>query len=575
MKEGNKHKKTVETVQRPAHFNLKLWMLGVASALLLSIPYIIPHLGMVSLVAFLPLFAAEYLATSYGKKNFWVIYYCTFLIWNLIATYWIYLATLPGAIAAITLNALQMAIIFRLFRWFRKLTAGILPYIFFMFLWVGWEHAYYTWQVSWPWLTLGNAFAASVKSIQWYSLLGAVGGSFWILLLNILIFRIILLLSKREKITVSAISVAIIFIIPTAYSHIRYYSYKERTGENVTKRVAILQPNIDPYNDKFSGMTQEQQNDILFKLADKAVDDKTFLMLAPETFYTPSSRFDCLREATPEDCVTYNTFRIFAMSHNVNFIFGAVTQHYYMPVIKNQSPGDPYSGSFDLSTPPTPTSRPVAGGATWYDNFNTAVFVGPRGDQKDFYHKSKLVILAESVPVIHGKSVFKSLGIDLGGSIGNFGSDRERNIFYTNDHVLLGTAICYESVFGDYFRDYINKGAQVMTIITNDGWWGNTFGYRQHFNYARLRAIETRRDIARCANTGISGIINQRGDVVSHTGWWKRCYLKGTVNLNNDITPFVKYGDITGRVSLFAFFLLLLMGIVRQITKKTIIKGVL
>ena len=140
---------------------------------------------------------------------------------------------------------------------------------------------------------------------------------------------------------------------------------------------------------------------------------------------------------------------------------------------------------------------------------------------------------------------------------------------------MLGTAICYDSVFGDYFRQYVEKGAQMMTVITNDGWWGNTFGYRQHLNYARLRAIETRRDIARCANTGISAFINQRGDIVSQTGWWKRCYSKGEVNLNNDVTVFVKYGDIIGRVSLFAFFLLLLAGIVRQITKKSIIKGVL
>src|SRR5574344_668601 len=103
MQEGKKHKienNNAAVTQRPAHFNLKLWMLGCASALLLSIPYIIPHVGVVALVAFLPLLAAEYIATENGKKNFWIIYYCTFLIWNIITTYWIYLATLPGAIAA-------------------------------------------------------------------------------------------------------------------------------------------------------------------------------------------------------------------------------------------------------------------------------------------------------------------------------------------------------------------------------------------------------------------------------------------------------------------------------------------
>lgn len=579
MQESKKHKKEnkcAAVTQKPAHFNLKLWMLGFASALLLSIPYIIPHVGMVALVSFLPLLAAEYIATENGKKNFWIIYYCTFLIWNIITTYWIYLATLPGAIAAVTLNALQMAIIFRLFRWFRKLTDGVLPYLFLIFLWVGWEHIYATWQVTWPWLTLGNAFATSIKSIQWYSVFGTLGGSFWILLVNVLLFRVLLQFSKKETVKVSAISVAIIILLPIVCSQIRYYSYKEKTGEQLTKQVAVLQPNIDPYNDKFGGMSRAEQDSVLFNLAGKAVADKTFLVLAPETFYTPMDRPGILSEDSPTDCYTFNEFQNFAERHNVNFIFGAVTQHYYMPIMNTNGVGEGAANQYyELNVAPTPTARPLAGGAVWYDSFNTAVFVGPVGGQTEFYHKNKLVILAESIPIINGKSVFKSLGIDLGGAVGSFGKDKVATVFTTHDDVMLGTAICYDSVFGDYFRKYVEKGAQMMTVITNDGWWGNTFGYMQHLNYARLRAIETRRDIARCANTGISAFINQRGDIVSQTGWWKTCYLKGEVNLNNDITVFVKYGDIIGRVSLFAFFLLLLAGIVRQITKKSIIKGVL
>src|SRR5574344_140037 len=579
MQEGKKHKienNNAAVTQRPAHFNLKLWMLGCASALLLSIPYIIPHVGVVALVAFLPLLAAEYIATETGKKNFWIIYYCTFLIWNIITTYWIYLATLPGAIAAVTLNALQMAIIFRLFRWFRKLTDGVLPYLFLIFLWVGWEHVYATWQVTWPWLTLGNAFATSVKSIQWYSVFGALGGSFWILLVNVLLFRALLQFAKKETAKISAISVAIIILLPIVCSKIRYYTYKEKTGEKLTKQVAVLQPNIDPYNDKFGGMSRAEQDSVLFNLAANAVTDNTFLVLAPETFYTPMDRSGILSEDSPADCYTFNRFQNFAERHNVNFIFGAVTQHYYMPIMNTNMVGEGAASQYyELNVAPTPTARPIAGGAVWYDSFNTAVFVGPVGGQTEFYHKNKLVILAESIPIINGKSVFKSLGIDLGGAVGSFGRDKVATVFTTHDDVMLGTAICYDSVFGDYFRQYVEKGAQMMTVITNDGWWGNTFGYRQHLNYARLRAIETRRDIARCANTGISAFINQRGDIVSQTGWWKRCYLKGEVNLNNDVTVFVKYGDIIGRVSLFAFFLLLLAGIVRQITKKSIIKGVL
>jgi apolipoprotein N-acyltransferase len=114
-----------------------------------------------------------------------------------------------------------------------------------------------------------------------------------------------------------------------------------------------------------------------------------------------------------------------------------------------------------------------------------------------------------------------------------------------------------------------------MSVITNDGWWGNTFGYRQHLSYARLRAIETRRDIARCANTGISAIINQRGDIVAQTNWWKKEFLNGEINVNNDITPFVKYGDLTGEISIWAALLFILLGIIHAIRKKDLINGII
>ena len=120
----------------------------------------------------------------------------------------------------------------------------------------------------------------------------------------------------------------------------------------------------------------------------------------------------------------------------------------------------------------------------------------------------------------------------------------------------VGTAICYESVYGEYCTGYVRQGAQLLTVITNDAWWGNTPGYRQHFNYSRLRAIETRRWVARCGNTGISALIDPSGRVVSRTPWWEPAVLQGSVQLLSDTTPFVRYGDMTGRVCVFLFLLL-------------------
>ena len=164
-------------MSQKSKINLQIWGLSLLSSILLSIPYIIPHCGLVSLVAFIPLFAAEQIAYNNGKKHFFHIVYTSFLVWNLIATYWVWFATPLGAVAAFLLNTLQMAIPFTLFRWMRKFTNGYLPYIFFIVIWLAWEHSYQTWQVTWPWLVLGNSFATSIKHIQWYEFTGSLGGT--------------------------------------------------------------------------------------------------------------------------------------------------------------------------------------------------------------------------------------------------------------------------------------------------------------------------------------------------------------------------------------------------------------
>jgi apolipoprotein N-acyltransferase len=123
-------------------------------------------------------------------------------------------------------------------------------------------------------------------------------------------------------------------------------------------------------------------------------------------------------------------------------------------------------------------------------------------------------------------------------------------------------------VYGEYCTGYVRKGAQLLAVITNDAWWGNTPGYRQHLNYSRLRAIETRRWVARCANTGVSAIIDPRGNILQRTPWWEPALLEGTVGLSTDQTFFVRNGDIVGRISVFLFALLLLAALFRPSKKR-------
>ena len=114
----------------------------------------------------------------------------------------------------------------------------------------------------------------------------------------------------------------------------------------------------------------------------------------------------------------------------------------------------------------------------------------------------------------------------------------------------------------------MKKGAELIFVITNDGWWKNTPGYRQHLSFARLRAIETRRSVARSANTGISAFINQRGDLIQTTGWWEEAAIKSTLKRNEKMTFYVKYGDYIARISVFVSVLLILFLFVRKKTLK-------
>ena len=550
--------------------NAMLWLLVISSSLMLSIPFLIPNTGFIALFALVPLLAAEQIATQSGKRHFWIYYYSCFLIWNIVTTYWIYNATLPGMIAAVVLNALQMAIVFRLFRWMRKLTQGFLPYLFLIVAWLAWEHAYFNWDVSWPWLVLGNSFATSIKSVQWYEYTGTLGGSLWVLLTNTLVFRIIYKKLQGERMFLSSISAALVVILPIAVSHIIFYTYKEPYFEpssgSGSRQFVVLQPNIDPYTDKFSGMTQTQQNNVLLDLATEALQEKSVgkkmegesqFIVAPETFI---SRYPLINEDYPHQHYSFNTFRSFladynsVSGHNLNMIIGAVTDDFYYGYDETDDNGKPL--------PPTESARYLERGEVWYDRANSALFLDSKGGY-EFYHKSKLVVLVESTPYKRFFNLMSRFAIDLGGAMGSYATQPEREVFVTDDSVKIGTAICYESVYGDYYREYILKGAQVMSIITNDGWWGDTPGYRQHLSYASLRAIETRRAIARSANTGISAFINQKGEIISNTEWWKPAYLKASLQLNDELTIFVRHGDIVGRLSQFLFFLLALMALVR------------
>lgn len=538
--------------------NKTLALLMVLFTALISLPYLVPHLGFLSLVALVPLLCAERIATMVGKKRFFWWYFAAFLAFNLATTWWVCKATVGGGLFASFYSALFMSAIFAVFRVARKRFSGIVPYIFLAASWIAWERFNLTHaQLSWPWLILGNAFGRSVSLVQWYEITGALGGSLWVWLSNIAVFSLLVSLSDgrwwrwNTKARVAAIvSTVLVTLGPAIASEIRFATYEERSDAG-TLDVVLAQSNFDPWH-KLHYTPQSEQNAQVIGLFEKHLhsrenSDSLLLMLIPESFSSDIWLND------PEAAPTWRSFSALVASQaNANLVFGASTHE-----------------AFRRASAPSPLARQMKDG-TWYQSYNTA-FITDGVTYSDHRNKCKLVVGAESTPY---PKIFAPIDDMLGGLMGRCVPDRQARCFEIRGRgeddrrLRTGVAICYESIYPELCKQYVDDGAQMLSVITNDGWWGDTPGYRQHFSYSRLRAIELRRDVARCANTGISGFINQRGDVVSQSGWWVPDVLESKVNLSSEKTFFATYGDIVGRVCTFVCLMLLALLIVKTITKK-------
>ena len=126
----------------------------------------------------------------------------------------------------------------------------------------------------------------------------------------------------------------------------------------------------------------------------------------------------------------------------------------------------------------------------------------------------------------------------------------------------------YESIFGELVSKSFTKGSELLFIITNDGWWRDSPGHKQHLSYSRLRAIENRKPIVRCANTGISCFIDIFGNINMKTSWWEEDCIRQEILTNKKITFYAKHGNYLGRTSVFLSILILLYSFVFNRIKK-------
>ncbi len=454
-----------------------------------------------------------------------------FLVWNTASIYWVFNAInavntgIDGMIVSLLvslipygLGALLMTFAFWLFYRLSSYTSKPIAYAGLVAFYISMEYLHQSWDLAFPWMTLGNGFAGTHQLVQWYEFTGVYGGSLWILTSNILAFEAYQQY-QQKKFKLAAVWVLLV-TIPISYSVYRYNAYEEKS---MPVNVVAVQPNINPY-EKYGTTSAKQQLSILTHLSDSVGQTNTEYFIWPETAIPNYADEENIR--TNPDFLQAQQF--LNKYKNGTLITGIESVRLYNDKRTISAKENPRGGFFD--------------------NYNAAVQI-ENSANVSFYHKSKLVPGVEKMPFPKLFSFLGPVFSQLGGSTSGWGWQEEPGVFYAYSGIGVAPIICYESIWGDWVAGSVKSGAQFIAVITNDGWWGNTSGKDQHLQYAKLRSIETRRYLVRSANTGISAFINQKGDVVAQTKWWTRTALKGNINLNDEITFYVDYGDIIAKIS--------------------------
>ena len=525
------------------------FLLAILSALLLSAAWPMNGFTFIIFGALIPLlFLENSIRLSDFKRRGLLVFgysYLTFLLWNLLITWWLINSSLIGMLFANICNSFFYAIVFSCFSWAKTRLPNRSAYLFLIALWLAFEKLHLSWDFSWTWLNLGNVFSENIYWIQWYEYTGVFGGSLWVLVINVWLFNVFKnhnTILGYKPLARKMIAPLIFIALPITFS---LYLYEKVEEGSKDIKVLLLQPNIDPYNTKYS-LTNSSFIDLWKKQVQPFYSDSLDYILSPETYFA---------EGYGEELREFNGTKL----HE------ELQQELAKIPLTQYITGIQFYDLYAQEKAPSLTANLIRKGL-WADYYNSAL-AEQSNEIFQIYHKSKLVVGVENMPF---KSVLKPLLgdvlLDFGGTVASRVTQKKRDVFsHTNSKLKAAPIICWESIFGEFVTGYVNEGATFLAVISNDAWWGETPGHKQLFSYTRLRAIETRRDIARSANTGISSIINAKGEIINQTSYNTKTILSGKLSSRTNLTFYVRFGDIIARWSVFVAGLFFLIALSRRI----------
>lgn len=380
------------------------------------------------------------------------------------------------------------------------------------FLWVSFEYILTYFFTGFPWGLIGSTQFSNIWFIQIASITGVYGLSFVLIL-----FQSLFLYSMkyRKKWPFFSVIALVLFI------HLGgFLSLKKHPPHEDSFTASVIQGNVssDIYWDQ---VTNQEIWDLFnrhIELSRKAHEEGAELIIWPE-FSVPLC-FSCSSSYFPDFT---EELKQFVQETDSSLLLGT-----------NEKTGPPGDVNY----------------------FNTALFLSPDLSMSQ-YHKIHLVPFGEYTPY---KKIFSFIE-KMTHAIGEISPGTEYNLHPFNS-LKFGSPICYEIIFPNLVRKFVKKGANFLVTITNDGWYGTSSAPYQHFSMATLRAVENRRYLLRAATTGISGIIDPYGRILSQSELMTQTHLTGVITPSKSLTFYTRFGDILPFLSLTISALFLILAVV-------------
>ncbi len=484
-----------------------------------SYPFI--RLELLAWVALVPLLLSLRSVESAGELFRRV--YLSMLLYCLISLWWVSLATLPGGILTMLTQAFFLTVPLFAFYAIKKMAAYRFALFSLPFLWVVCEWAYMHQDLSLGWLTFGNSQANLNLMIQYADITGVWGISFWLVWFNVLAVHA---LGSARNVAFRCVAVmALMIIVPLLYASMLFSRQEAIPGPADRLRVTLVQPDIDPHQ-KWQQYNSADIMERYYRLTNQAVrENRPDLVIWPET------------------AIPFALFQpIYA--DDLQVLRSSLRQWHSLLL----------AGFVDV--------RHEEGKPS--ETFNASMLLEPGYGMPQIYRKMHLVPFAERVPYIDyfpwlGYATFSLSGISGWGK-GDGAS--VMTLPASKGKIIIANVICYESIFPGYLTEFVRKGARLLTLVTNDGWYATSYGPYQHLAIARLRCVENRRAMARCANTGLTVVLDKFGRTIAEIPWWEEQTLTADVPLESSLTFYTRNPDLLPKAALAISILLFLVAFI-------------